>query len=293
MADTTKNTSSGSSEASLDVAAKPICGLVMPISAVDGYSEQHWLEVKRIIAEAVEPKGFNLRLVSDADESGIIQKRIVQNLYENEVVICDVSSKNPNVMFELGLRLAFDKPTIVIKDDTTNYSFDTSPIEHVGYPRDLRYSSIIQFKDRLSAKVEATYQAFKNDPEYSTFLKSFGEYRVPKLEKKDVTQDAYIIDALEELNQQMRLLRRDSRKSLLVPPRIRAQDAASSADFSALLKKHITEFLGDELGEFPIFVPLEQEQQLIEHLESQSEIRRLAGSPGKLKAALSGFVNPF
>jgi hypothetical protein len=33
--------------------------------------------------------------------------------------LCDVSGKNANVMFELGLRLAFDNPTIIIKDDKT------------------------------------------------------------------------------------------------------------------------------------------------------------------------------
>lgn len=288
MADVLKRDDGSSSES----VPTPTCGLVMPISAVDGYTEQHWLEVKRIISEAVEPKGFCLKLVSDADESGIIQKRIVQNLYENEVVICDVSSKNPNVMFELGLRLAFDKPTIVIKDDTTNYSFDTSPIEHIGYPRDLRYSSIIQFKDRLSSKVDATYQAFKTDPEYSTFLKSFGEYRVPKLEKRDVSKDAYIIETLEELSHQVRMLRRDSRS--LLPARMRSSvETSSQVDFGAILKKHVTEFIGDELGEFPIFIPPEQEEKLIEYLESQPDIRRLAGSPAKLKANLSGYVNPF
>jgi len=34
-------------------------------------------------------------------------------------------------MFELGLRLAFDKPAIIVKDDNTSYSFDTAPIECV------------------------------------------------------------------------------------------------------------------------------------------------------------------
>jgi hypothetical protein len=53
-----------------------------------------------------------------------------------------VSGKNPNVMFELGIRLAFDKATIIIKDDKTDYSFDTSVIQHIPYPRDLRHNQI-------------------------------------------------------------------------------------------------------------------------------------------------------
>src|SRR5690606_35815500 len=94
------------------------------------------------------------------------------------IVVCDVSGKNPNVMFELGMRLAFDKPTVIVKDDKTDYSFDTGIIEHVGYPRDLRFSKIVLFKDKLSEKVKATYQKSLSDPEHSTFLKSFGRFQV-------------------------------------------------------------------------------------------------------------------
>jgi hypothetical protein len=65
----------------MDKEPRPICGLIMPISACDGYLEQHWLDVKRIISEALEPT-FEVKIVSDADDAGIIQKRIVQNLYD-------------------------------------------------------------------------------------------------------------------------------------------------------------------------------------------------------------------
>ncbi|MDV2373127.1 RNA helicase, partial [Vibrio cholerae] len=74
----------------------------MPISAIDGCNEQHWLDVKQILTEAIELSGYSANLVSYADDVGIIQKRIIQNLYENPIVVCDVSGKNPNVMFELG-----------------------------------------------------------------------------------------------------------------------------------------------------------------------------------------------
>src|ERR1051326_2897948 len=110
---------------------KPICGLVMPISAIDGVSENHWLDVRQILTASIESAGFKANMVSEAEDIGIIQRRIIQNLYNNPVVVCDVSGKNPNVMFELGLRLAFDKAIVIVKDDATAYSFDTAPIEHL------------------------------------------------------------------------------------------------------------------------------------------------------------------
>ncbi len=190
-------------------AQKKICGIVMPISALEGCSEGHWSDVLEIITEAVEDAGFEGNLVSNADDVGIIQKRIIQNLYENPIVVCDVSGKNPNVMFELGMRLAFDKPTIIIKDDKTSYSFDTSPIEHIEYPRDLRFSRIVDFKLKLAEKIKATFEKSTNDTSYTTFLKHFGEFKVAKIDKKEVSGQEFIIDELKSIKMGMRRLERN------------------------------------------------------------------------------------
>jgi hypothetical protein len=165
---------------------KITCGIIMPISGSnDTYTSKHWEDVRAIIDEVVVDAGFFPQIVSDANEVGIIHERIVGNIYGNPIVICDVSSKNPNVMFELGLRLAFDKATIIIKDHATNYNFDTSPIEHLEYPADLRYTEILKFKSGLKRKLLATYAASQN-PEYSTFLKNFIQYKPKKLEEKEI-----------------------------------------------------------------------------------------------------------
>lgn len=181
------------------------CGLIMPISQIDGCTEAHWDEVRIIIKEALTETEFSVELVSDSNEVGIIQKRIVQNIYDNEIVVCDVSAKNPNVMFELGMRLAFDKPTIIIKDDKTNYSFDTSPIEHLEYPRDLHYHTIQAFKAKLRDKVIATYEASKR-PDYTTFLKHFGQFVVAQIEEKKVGKEDYLLQAVSELRDELRMM---------------------------------------------------------------------------------------
>lgn len=194
----------------------PCCGIVMPISAIDGCSAEHWLEVRTIIMSAVEVAEFDGRLVSEADDVGSIHKRIIQNLYEDPIVVCDVSGKNSNVMFELGMRLAFDKPTIIVKDDKTSYSFDTSSIEHLEYPRDLRYSKINEFKEKLAYKIQATYKASQSNASYTTFLKHFGEFTVATIDKKEVTPDEYIMEELKSLRYEMRKIARSYDRG---PPR--------------------------------------------------------------------------
>ena len=179
---------------------KPKCGVIMPISSIGDYPESHWSDVQAIISDAVADAGLEAGLVSYADETTLIPKTIVQNLYDNPIVICDVSGRNPNVMFELGLRLAFDKPTIIIKDSATSFSFDTGTIEHLPYPRDLRFAKIVDFKAHLTAKITATLEAAK-DPDYSTFLKHFGKFTVAKLEETEVSGQEYVIEELRSIRQ--------------------------------------------------------------------------------------------
>lgn len=193
------------------------CGIIMPISAIDGTTAEHWAEVKSIITEAIDsieyPK-FTTSLVSDADEVGVIQKRIIQNVYNSEIIVCDVSGKNPNVMFELGLRLAFDKPTVIIKDDMTDYSFDTGVIEHIGYPRDLRFAKIVNFKKKLSEKVSNTYAASLKDPNHSPFLGSFGKFQVAEISQTTVSTDKLILERLDEIYQDVEILKRRDRDAI-------------------------------------------------------------------------------
>jgi uncharacterized protein YkvS len=187
------------------------CGIVMPISAMDNCSESHWTEVLGILHEAIADAGFVGNLVSSANEVGIIHERIIRNLYHNPIVICDVSLKNPNVMFELGLRLAFDKPTIIIKDNKTSYSFDTSVIEHLEYPRDLRFGQIVEFKESLAEKIKNTYENSTKGG-YTTFLKHFGELQIEAatIEKKDVSGQEFMINELRKIGKSFdRLERRE------------------------------------------------------------------------------------
>lgn len=171
-----------------------ICGIIMPISDHPEYDPDHWKDVLEIINESIGQTDFKPKLVSHDEAIGLIQERIVTNIYSNEIVVCDVSSQNPNVMFELGMRLAFDKPVIIINDGTSNYSFDIGGIEHIEYPKSLKYQDITTFKKRLAESITATYQKSKSDDDYSPFLKSFGrkfEPSQPLLEETSGIKSIY------------------------------------------------------------------------------------------------------
>lgn len=184
------------------------CGIVMPISPHPDYSHDHWKDVLNIISEAINETSFKPSLVSDDEAIGLIHERIVTNIYNNEMIVCDVSSKNPNVMFELGLRLAFDKPVIIVKDDKTTYSFDTGLIEHLTYPSSLRFGDIVVFKKELAKKIEATFKRASETQNFSPFLKSFGKTIVPaKIEGEEITETKFLIDQIYSLKDDLKRMR--------------------------------------------------------------------------------------
>jgi len=145
------------------------CGIIMPISEMDNYPKNHWEEIKGIYTDVAQKCGFtNIQLVSEDKASGVIHTNTIKNLFENDIIICDVSGKNPNVMFELGLRIAFDKPIVITKDNETKISFDIAPLKYLEYPKTQHHGTIEKFKKELMESLQATLE---KSPSY---LQNFG-----------------------------------------------------------------------------------------------------------------------
>lgn len=275
------------------VVKKHICGIIMPISSIDNCSETHWKEVRGILTDAVQAAGFEAQLVSEANDSGIIQKRIVQNLYKNDIVICDVSCKNPNVMFELGMRLAFDKPTIIVMDNMTKYSFDTAPIEHLGYPRDLSFYQILEFKKALTEKIKGTVDAAKQ-PDYTTFLKNFGEFQVATIENKTGSLNEVVLSRLDDMTRQISEIRTTQRERILE----RTESEFDTKEINKLTRKLIEQYCAEnKIQESELYEANEADdirRMLYGYIESNRDIRGLcSGSPSRIRKAISDNLYPF
>ena len=73
---------------------------------------------KKIIRPAVESAGCKCIRADEIVESGIIDRSMYALLYYADIVIADISTFNPNAIYELGVRHAL-RPysTIIIKED--------------------------------------------------------------------------------------------------------------------------------------------------------------------------------
>lgn len=194
---------------------RKVCGIVMPIAAMgEEYPEAHWSRVRRVLQRAIDRAGLRSQLVWENPEVDVIQTAILQNIFENDVVICDVSNLNPNVMLETGLRLSTKRPTIIVTDKIKRPPFDISTISYIDYPRDLEYNATEDFISKLSIKIIEFVKAVDED-RYKPYIEQF-RFETVQPDTVNVTTDQYVLERLDDLTSIMQRFMRDQENSKII-----------------------------------------------------------------------------
>jgi hypothetical protein len=156
--------------------SKPTCFIAMPITVHDDEAEkygdpQHWAHVmEHLFVPAIEKAGYT-PIRPSASGTGMIHARIVQQLVEADLVLCDLSKHNPNVLFELGVRTSLDRPVALVKDEYLNLPFDIQGLNTHHYSSKMRAWDLVDQIQRLSIHIADT----KTGPEETNPLwKHFG-----------------------------------------------------------------------------------------------------------------------
>ncbi|MFO3905730.1 hypothetical protein AAHD62_14555 [Enterobacter hormaechei] len=140
------------------------CFAIMPIADHPDYPQGHFTRVyNHIIKPACEAAGYKVIRADDAKASHMIMFDILKNIIECDMAICDLSSKNANVFYELGLRQAFNKKTILITDGLTNTPFDITGFRYVKYSESLRVDTVEQDILEITAMLKETESAGEDD----------------------------------------------------------------------------------------------------------------------------------
>jgi hypothetical protein len=142
---------------------KPECFVVMPISDPEGYETGHFQHVfDDVIAPACETAGYRPVRADQIRETNLIHLDVLQRLLESPMVLCDLSSRNPNVLFELGLRQAFDRPVVLVQELGTPKIFDIAPLRFTEYRRARVYHEVLEDQRKIVESICATRDAFQN-----------------------------------------------------------------------------------------------------------------------------------
>lgn len=136
------------------------CFIIMPIADAEGYPKGHFKHVyDNIIAPACELAGFNPVRADEVKQTNLIHLDILKQLIEAPIAICDLSNRNPNVLFELGIRQAFDKPVVLIQESGTPKIFDIAPLRYLEYCKEMKYHDVLSIQNELKESIKATYDA--------------------------------------------------------------------------------------------------------------------------------------
>jgi hypothetical protein len=112
-------------------------------------------------------RGFKYKYeVSRSGEALRITEQIVSDLFRSELVICDLSGEysNPNVMYELGIRLTCSsRPVILIREDhSANHSiFDIQGL-HVHHYNPRAYSGLMGYIKKKIKAFETEEEVFRS-----------------------------------------------------------------------------------------------------------------------------------
>ena len=87
----------------------------------------------------------------------VIQGKIIKELETADLVLCDMSTLNANVFFELGIRTSLNKPACMVKDELTDkVPFDTSIVNYHTYSGALRTWEQDQQVEKLVEHIKDT-----------------------------------------------------------------------------------------------------------------------------------------
>lgn len=178
---------------------KKTCFVIMPISDVDGYEKGHFGRVyEYLIKPACEAAGYKVDRADDTSKANMIIVDILQKAVKYDMAICDISSRNANVFYELGFRQAFNMKTVLIKDKKTVMPFDISSIRTLSYSETLRIDEVEKGRIEIQKALEETEKTDSNDVNSLISLLSINKAEIP--EQQNLSVDASIIlNAINDL----------------------------------------------------------------------------------------------
>ncbi len=113
---------------------KKKCFVIMPFSATKSCQEDEWTDIfENTIKPAVEDSGFNYECFRACLAMGNIIIDIIDNLNKSDVVIADMTDRNPNVFYELGVRHSLRDATVLITQKMDDVPFDLRPYATLAY----------------------------------------------------------------------------------------------------------------------------------------------------------------
>lgn len=165
-----------------------ICFTIMPFGGwFDNYYSQ-------IYSHAIEESGLVPRRADDVYRPGTIVHDIWDLTKTAKIIVADLTGKNPNVLYELGLAHALAKPVILITESLDDIPFDLRALRIIEYNK-----NDPEWGDILKEKTKEAIREVSESP-LKAVLPAFLEVDETKPSKKISAHDKEILEIKHELD---------------------------------------------------------------------------------------------
>ncbi len=113
------------------------CFVIMPFSKSRSHTKDKWTEIfEKLFKPAWDE--FKIDCYRTQVPRGSITKDIIEKLFSASIVFADLTDSNPNVMYELGVRHTFRKPSIMVNAKGSGIPFDVNAYHVFAYENTLK-----------------------------------------------------------------------------------------------------------------------------------------------------------
>ena len=196
------------------------CFVLMPIADCDGYEKGHFAHVyDDIIKPAIDKTEYSAIRADEVKETNFIHLDILKKLIDAPIAVCDLSTRNPNVLFELGIRQAFDKPVVLIQEKGTPKIFDIAPLRYLEYSKEMKYHEVLESQKKLQEAIEATKAAEGDSGNINSIVKLMALSSpaiIPNLDNsnKEVLALDVMRSQMNDLKMMMEMIVHEGRKGI-------------------------------------------------------------------------------
>lgn len=134
---------------------KKICFVISPIGEEGSEIRERSDQIlKHIITSSVEQLNYTIIRADKISEPGIITTQIIEHIVDANLVIADLTDKNPNVFYELAIRHAIRKPLVQMIKKGEVIPFDVAATRIIQF--DLQsLDSVAAAKEEIISQVKS------------------------------------------------------------------------------------------------------------------------------------------
>lgn len=115
-----------------DGVARKSCFVIAPIGAEGSETRRRTDQlVRHVVVPVAQALGYCVSRADELPDPGVITTQIVNHLQDDDLVVADLTDRNPNVFYELAIRHASAKPAVQFIEKSQTLPFDIAGLRAI------------------------------------------------------------------------------------------------------------------------------------------------------------------